>query len=92
MNTPAAIIASESARNPGWTIGLSCSGAVDENEHFPLLSHSLTTGNTSRTATKATKSATPAEDTIAPDLASIFSDEDDKRQFVCRRRLIFVAA
>jgi hypothetical protein len=81
MNTPAAIIASENARNPGWTIGLSCSGAADENEHFPSLSHSLTTGNTSRTATKATKSATPVEDTIAPDLASISSDDDKRQSF-----------
>ena len=77
MNTPAAIIKSEAARNPGCTTAASCSGAVDVYEHFPPLSHSLVTGNASRIATNDTKSAIPADDTIAPDLASTPSDKQE---------------
>lgn len=69
MKTPAAIIMSETARKPGWTIALSCSGPVEVYEHFSLASHCLITGNASSTITNAIKSAVPAEDTIAPDFA-----------------------
>ena len=74
MNTPAAIIRSEAARNPGCTIDASCSGAVEVYVHFSSPRHSLFTGNASRTATNATKSATPADDKTAPDFVRTSSD------------------
>jgi hypothetical protein len=70
MKTPAAITSNDNAKYDGCTTDLKGSGAADKYEQLLASSprHSLITGNVNSTVTNVTKSATPAEDTIAPDL------------------------
>lgn len=77
MKTPAAIITSEMARYPGWTIAASSCGANEVYVHFSSPTHSLLTGKASRTTMKVIKSATPADDTIAPDFAIASRDKQE---------------
>ncbi|MDQ3852975.1 MAG: hypothetical protein M3299_09095 [Thermoproteota archaeon] len=64
----------EIAKKLGCTTDWSSPGAVERYEHFPLSSHFFVTGNESKMITKTTMSATPPEDTIAPDFATASSD------------------
>ncbi|MDQ5876291.1 MAG: hypothetical protein M3288_05560 [Thermoproteota archaeon] len=73
ITTPAEIVMREIARKLGCTTDWSSPGAVERYEHLPLSSQFFITGNESKTITKTTMRATPAEDTIAPDFARVSS-------------------
>jgi hypothetical protein len=77
ISTPAEMVMREIARKLGWTIDWSSPGAVDWYEHLSSLPQFFMTGNASKATMNTTISATPADDTIAPDLARVSNDNVD---------------